>query len=92
MQTVIVGAGDYGKEIKKRFFKGRDVVFYDNDRRKWNTECDGAKVISLSMLLELIEQKCPIVVGGHSPSLLHFIKDATPPHLIIRFFKKSMVI
>ena len=79
MFTIIIGAGNYGVWLKKRFCDDGNVLFYDNDRRKWGKKLDGAKIATLDELLHCIKSDSKIIVGGHNASLIHFIKDIIPP-------------
>ena len=46
--TIIVGVGETGKKIKKLFLENeKNIVWYDNDRRKWGRTIENIKVITL---------------------------------------------
>lgn len=78
--TIIVGVGELGKKVKKNFLNNeKDIVWYDNDRRKWGRIIENIKVITLDELLyEVKKGDNKIIVGVEKPSLLHFIKDLKP--------------
>lgn len=78
---IIVGCGKTGRKIKDTFLKNeKDIVWYDNDRRKWGKTIEDIKVITLDELVhEVKKDDNRIMVGVEdNPSLLHFIKDLIP--------------
>lgn len=78
---IIFGAGQQGKNILNMYTnEDRDnIVFYDNDRRKWGTTIEGIHVITLERLLELVNDvSAKLVLGGTHNSMLAFIKDLGP--------------
>lgn len=77
--TIIVGAGQYGLWIKEKFCEFEQVLFYDNDRRKWGTYVAGTRVISLEELLKLVESaENKVIIGSRSLSVEYFVKDVLP--------------
>ncbi len=74
---IIFGAGNRGNCINEKFFLDRDdVVFYDNDRRMWNTLRGGRKVIDLEEYMSAIKKSDTLVVlGTDYPSAPYFFKD-----------------
>lgn len=83
---VILGAGEYGIQIRNQFFSNEnDVVFYDNDRRKWGKIIADTKVITLEHFQELAKlDNTKIIIGGQSSSLLFFLKDIKPVCQVLR--------
>lgn len=77
---IIAGVGEIGKKIKNKYIDNeKDVVWYDNDRRKWGKFIEDIRVISLDELLDEVNKiDNEIVVGVEKLSLLHFIKDLKP--------------
>ena len=90
---IILGAGQYGVQIRNHFFENReDIVFYDNDRRKWGKTIDNAIVITLEKFQQLIRvEDTQVVVGGRSSSLLFFLKDAAPACQILKVADGQLV-
>ena len=72
---IIAGVGEIGKKIKNKYIDNeKDVVWYDNDRRKWGKFIEDIRVISLDELLDEVNKiDNEIVVGVEKLSLLHFI-------------------
>lgn len=79
--VIIFGAADLGKHIAKEFFSNQnDVVYYDNDRRKWGKTIDGIEVIELQRFLELVHEKdTKIIIGNENDTALFFLKDVCVP-------------
>lgn len=79
--TIIFGAADLGKHIAKEFFANQnDVIFYDNDRRKWGQTIDGLVVVNLERFLELLSKNdTKIIVGTENETALFFLKDVCTP-------------
>ena len=78
--VIIVGAGEVGKGILKKYYSNlKDCVFYDNDRRKWGTSIEGRKIITLTEFIEYAKNlESEIVVASKSASLHAFLKDVAP--------------
>lgn len=84
---IIFGAGQQGKNILNMYTnEDRDnIVFYDNDRRKWGMEIEGIRVITLERLLELANDvNAKLVLGGTHNSMLAFIKDLQPACEVVK--------
>lgn len=78
--NVIFGAGKLGREIRANYFERDDnVVFYDNDRRKWGSTIDGVEVITLDNFTELAnKENTRIIIGCKAVSSLFFLRDVSP--------------
>ena len=78
--TVIIGCGEYGIWIRRQILGDeQDVVFYDNDRRKWGEIISKTRVVSLDEFISLIKrEETKLVIGGKNPSILQFVKDIYP--------------
>lgn len=83
--TVILGAGALGQEILEKFFREKNnIVFYDNDRRKWGQSISGREVITLSRLLDLVKQDdTEIVIAVRSKTVFPFLTDICLPHTVL---------
>lgn len=79
-QIIIFGAGEYGIQIKNKFFgNNKNVFFYDNDRRKWNNVIDQTLVIELKEFLEKVAvPQNTLIVGGKHNTMCQFLKDVKP--------------
>lgn len=77
---VILGAGINGKLMyQKVYSKKRNIVFYDNDRRKWGERIGNTEVITLDCFLRLAKDKdTTIILTVNSPNLICFLKDINP--------------
>lgn len=54
---IIVGCGKTGRKIKDTFLKNeKDIVWYDNDRRKWGKTIEDIKVITLDELFHEVKK------------------------------------
>lgn len=75
--VIIFGASDLGKYVVKHFFEGHtDLVFYDNDRRKWGQKIEGIKVIDFRQFLNLVnEDDTEVVMGTQNKTAIYFLKD-----------------
>lgn len=80
IKDIIFGAGNYGKEILSKYIEEKEnIVFYDNDRRKWGKRCCDIEIINLDKLLELVRIKSTrLIIASRAPSALNFIKDIRP--------------
>lgn len=79
--TIIFGAADLGRRIVKEFFANQnDLVFYDNDRRKWGKTIDGLTVVNLEQFLKFLQEKdTKIIVATENETALAFLKDICLP-------------
>ncbi|QFJ54998.1 radical SAM protein [Pseudobutyrivibrio xylanivorans] len=74
--VVIFGAGKKGEELVNKYYKEKDVVFYDNDRRKWNHYVNDIQVVTLNKLQELVSKKeNKFVISVKNDSMLAFVKE-----------------
>lgn len=78
--VIIVGAGEIGKDICKKYYLGsNECVFYDNDRRKWGGSVEGKRILTLTEFLEYSKKpENELVIAGKSASLYAFLKDVAP--------------
>lgn len=77
MNVCIIGAGLVGKHALSCLKELYDrILFYDNDRRKWNSNINGVEVITLDQLLDLInDTSFDFIIASNAKSILYFIKD-----------------
>ncbi|MBR1598172.1 MAG: radical SAM protein [Lachnospiraceae bacterium] len=74
--NIIFGTGINGQNIYNKYFKGTDVVFYDNNRKKWGEILCGIPIINLDELMNLLKEKTStIIVATKQVSGLYFLKD-----------------
>ena len=67
------------KEMKDIKFSVENIVFYDNDRRKWGGVVAETNVITLEEFINYVNKEdTKLIVGGRNTSLLFFIKDVNP--------------
>lgn len=78
--VIILGAGETGKGILKKYYSDlTDCVFYDNDRRKWGRAIEGRKIITLTEFIEYSKSlENEIVIASKKTSLYAFLKDVAP--------------
>lgn len=88
---IIIGIGQVGKIVNNRM-NNDNVLFYDNDRRKWGTIVDDTRVIGLDELLDLKENReNRLIIGADNPSLLCFIKDMSPKCGVYRYEENKFI-
>lgn len=90
---VILGAGEYGKLIRDKFFLDeKDVVFYDNDRRKWREIIQGTEVVTLDYFLKVAKDNdTKIIIGSKNLSVLYFLKDVQPTCQVLKVENEELV-
>jgi len=74
---IIFGATEMGNYLRSKFFADRnDVVYYDNDRRKWGGKYNGIEVIDFQCFLNLVRVKdVEIVIAIKNETAKFFLKD-----------------
>lgn len=90
---VILGAGEYGKLIREKFLgEKKDVVFYDNDRRKWGEIIQSTEVVTLDYFLRVAKHNdTKIIIGSKNLSVLYFLKDVQPTCQILKVENEELV-
>lgn len=76
--TIIFGAGSMGKQIYERLAAESDeILFYDNDRRKWGKFFEGGtRIITLEEYLDLCGRvDTRVILGSSYRSAPYFLRD-----------------
>lgn len=90
---VIMGCGEYGIWIRTKLLGNEEnIVFYDNDRRKWGGVVAETNVITLEEFINYVNKEdTKLIVGGRNTSLLFFIKDVNPKCKVWRVEENQFV-
>ena len=90
---VIMGCGEYGIWIRTELLGNEEnIVFYDNDRRKWGSVVAETNVITLEEFINYVNKEdTKLIVGGRNTSLLFFIKDVNPKCKVWRVEENQFV-
>lgn len=91
---IIFGAGESGQYIMRRFFENKDnLLFYDNDRRKWGMNIEGSKVIDFNEFCKIIKMDdTEIVIGTKNETAIFFLKDICSPENKIFGFENNKLV